>query len=501
MSRMPEDMRIEFLASEAAAEAPLPAYDSRPDPALASLKEIDLRQHLTKFEGLGFNGKGTCLCPVHTETSPSFEVKRHTDGHWYWFDWHNQGRDGFSGTIIDYYVTIKGLDLGEAIRTIREREGIEETVLPPQAVASRSTGIPILQSLADRQIAEPDAAADTPFEGTLAQFLLTQIPPPISLVHDLVNENEFMLLGGVKGSHKTTAMMNMGLAFASGLEFLGFKPAREGRFLMIQQELSEGEFQKRLRAAAKYCHFNFDNFFPYTGTADPIRILDKDGWKRLVGLIEKFKPDWIGLDPLSKFHRVNESDPRVWAEIRDLIHYIKVTYGAVTVSQHFTSKRAKDDPTAPAEAAGMFRGHTVLSDSADVLFCLHRLPGQKNNPNLTLPYEDYNLVEIELRNGRWPARFAIELDGASYLISRSNVWHELGAKIELGNVRQTVEAHGGEMLFANLVEYYQKLFGDGVGATTVRNAVDKEVDVGYVTTERLTGRGKPILVRSREKAA
>jgi len=102
-SRAPQELIDKlkpFMQSPQA--VPLPVYDATPGPSLASLKEIDLRQHLARFEGLPFNGKGTCLCPVHAETGPSFEVKRDADGHWYWFDWHNQGRDGFSGTIIDY---------------------------------------------------------------------------------------------------------------------------------------------------------------------------------------------------------------------------------------------------------------------------------------------------------------------------------------------------------------------------------------------------------------
>lgn len=488
MNRIPQRL-FEKLTAAAVNPAPaqLPVYDGTPDPSLASLKELNLQNHLARFEGLVFNGnEGKALCPVHQETTPSFQVKRYTDGHWYWFDWHNQSGDGFSGTIIDYYVTIKKMALGEAIRLIKQRENIQAELERPAVIQKIEMEL------------ESSDDESKPFEGTLGQFLLAPIPEPIPLITGLFNENEFMLEGGVKGSHKTTLMMNMGLACGTGVEFLGFKPARPLRFLMIQQELNEGEFQKRLRAAVARGNFDTDNFFPYTGTANPIKLLDKDGFKRLITIIEKFKPDIIGLDPLSKFHRVNESDPRVWGEIRDVIHFLKVTYSAVVLSQHFTSKRPKDDPTAPVEAAGWFRGHTVLSDSADALFCLHRLPGQKDNPRLQLPYESYNMVEIELRNGRWPARFATEMDESSFLITRSDVWQEIGAKIERGNVREVVDAHGDEMLFAELVKYYQSLFGQGgITSTTVRKAVDREVSDGFITTEKLPGRGKPILIRSK----
>jgi len=161
VSVMPEDLRAELLAAmpkvpeKPAAEtvvdiaagevepvdSGLPVYDSTPDPRYAELKHRDLREHLTKWEGLVFNDQRSCLCPVHAETSPSFEVKPWGPNQfWYWFDWHNQGRAGFSGTIIDYYITIKGMDKAEAIRTAMEREGIVEVpaTAPAPAIAAVS---------------------------------------------------------------------------------------------------------------------------------------------------------------------------------------------------------------------------------------------------------------------------------------------------------------------------------------------------------------------------
>ena len=128
MNLMPQQLLDKLAAVPLA--SPRSVNDAPPDPALTRLKELDLRRHLSRFEGLVLDDTGKTLCPVHQETHPSFEVKRHTDGHWYWFDWHNQGGDNFSGTIIDYYVSIKGMTVAEAIRVIRERESIQATVAP-----------------------------------------------------------------------------------------------------------------------------------------------------------------------------------------------------------------------------------------------------------------------------------------------------------------------------------------------------------------------------------
>jgi RecA-family ATPase len=141
MERIPQQLLDKLVRPPETAS--LPAYDATPDPALAGLKELDLREHLAKFEGLIFNSRGACLCPVHQETDPSFEVKRHTDGHWYWFDWHNQNQAGFSGTIIDYYVIIKGMTVGEAIQAIKEREHIEIAATPTSPAPPTANTSPV----------------------------------------------------------------------------------------------------------------------------------------------------------------------------------------------------------------------------------------------------------------------------------------------------------------------------------------------------------------------
>jgi len=347
---------------------------------------------------------------------------------------------------------------------------------------------------------EGPAIVRKPFTGTLADFFNVDLPEAEFLIDRLLAREEFMLLGAVKHAHKTTAMMDLGLHFTGGREsWLNFPIPRPGRFLMVQQELGEAEFRKRLRKAVDGGRFDPDNFFPYTGTGDPIKLMEDEGFSRLCGLCDKFKPDILGLDPLHTFMVGGENRDEAFAAIRDRINYLKTTYNCgVIISHHFSSKRPKEDPDAPAEAGGWFRGHSVLSDAADVLFLLHRLPGQKDNPNLRLSYEDYNAVEITLRNGKWPPRFATEFNEQTFLLSVSDVWHEVGAKIGFGEVREYCEAQGGAAMLADLVIYFKTRDKD-LSPHTVRKAVDKEVQAGYVITEVLPGKGRPILVKSRQK--
>jgi len=350
---------------------------------------------------------------------------------------------------------------------------------------------------------EPAGEARKPFTGTLGQFFSAEIPEAEPLIEGLLCRQEFLYMGGVKHSHKTTAMMDLGLHFAAGKSpWLLFPIPKPGRFLMVQQELGEAEFRKRLVKAVLGGGFDngvADRFIPVTTTGDPIKLYTDQGVKRLEELIKRFTPDIVGLDPQASFGRGGENDDKTQATLRDAISAVKVKHRCgVILSHHFSSKRPAGSPDAPTELGGWFRGHTVLSDAADAQLGLHRLPGSKDNPNLRLNYEDYNQVEITLRNGKWPPRFAIEFDEGTCLLQLSDVWHEIGARIPLGNVNEVVDAHGGSMLLKDIITYYTAKIKD-ITAGTIRNAVKREVAAGYLTTKDLPGRGTPILVRSKRE--
>ena len=350
--------------------------------------------------------------------------------------------------------------------------------------------------------AAPAAFGKKAFLGSLQGFFIAEIPENEPLIENLLGREEFLYVGGVKHSHKTSLLMSLGLFFASGKSpWLTFPVPKPGRFLMVQQELGEHEFRKRLRAAILYGGFDpsvLDRFFPFTGTGDPIKIMTEEGFSRLEDLVKKFYPlDILALDPQASFCTGKENDDMAQAVLRDRLNLLKTKYRiGIVMSHHFSSKRPAGSLDAPTELGGWFRGHTCLSDAADAQVGLHRLPGQRTNPNLPRAYENYNQVEVTLRNGKWPPRFAVEFDERSFLMGLSNVWQEAGFRIPVGNVREVCDAHGGSILLADLIVYYVAQIGE-ISAPTVKNAVNREVAAGLIETERAKGKGSPILIRSK----
>ena len=134
MNRAPQEIneQLEAPKSGPMAVTPRPRNDHR-DLELTRLKmNVDLRDHLAAYEGLVFNARGKALCPRHPETDPSFEVSVWSgDNQWHWKDWHNwkgvEKDPEFSGSIFDYYVQFKGMSIAEAIRIVKDREGIQDS--------------------------------------------------------------------------------------------------------------------------------------------------------------------------------------------------------------------------------------------------------------------------------------------------------------------------------------------------------------------------------------
>jgi hypothetical protein len=237
-------------------------------------------------------------------------------------------------------------------------------------------------------------------------------------------------------------------------------------------------------------------FIPITTTANQIRLICQKGLDQVKGWIDKYEPELLILDPISTFHDTQENDSVAQAKIRDVLNRLKAQYNmAVLITHHFSSKRSQNDPLAPTEAGGWFRGHSCLSDAADVLICLHRLPGQRENSGLSRSHEDYNQVQVQLRNGRWPERFAIEFDEETFLLRVSDVWREMGRKIIPDQIASLIRANDGEMKRQDVLNHFGRL---EIGPMTIKRAIDEAVSQGLIEKVQLFGRGAPVLLKIRE---
>lgn len=332
------------------------------------------------------------------------------------------------------------------------------------------------------------------FIGDLENFLSQEVPKDDPLIESLVFRGGLTGIGGVKGSHKSFFVNQLAFSYASGFPALGFHPASPGRALLIQQEVSLGFNQERLRKMQTYGNFKTGGrFFPITTTGKQLKIVRKEDLTQIKIWLREYDPDILILDPLSSFNEAEENTSRDMGRIVNVFCELKSEFNiGLVFTHHFSSKQDPNDPGAPQEAGGWFRGHTVLPDACDVLVCLHRLPGQKDNPNLAKTWEDYNLVQIQLRNGRWPERFAIEFNGETFLLSKSDVWQEIGKKILPGEIEDLLEENGGEMRRQHVIDALKLK----AGITTIKKAIREAIKQGIIEKDTLREEhGHPIVLR------
>lgn len=336
------------------------------------------------------------------------------------------------------------------------------------------------------------------FIGTLEELQETEVPEDEPLIENLVFKGSLTGIGGVKGSHKSFFVNQLALNYASGFPFLKFNTYGPGTVLLIQQEVSLNHNKLRLNRMQQAGEYKTGGrFLPITTTGNQLKFGRDDDVSQMKSWIEKFEPDLLIFDPLSSFNEAEENTSRDMSKIVNIFNQLKSEYNlGLVFTHHFSSKKNPEDPTAPQEAGGWFRGHTVLPDSADALVCLHRLPGQRENENLMLSYEDYNLVQIQLRNGKWPERFAIEFNPHTFLLGESNVWQELGKKIIPGEIEDLIDDNGGEMLRVDLIK---KLKENGAGITIIKKAIREALKQGLIEKDHVPGkRGNPVIYRTRK---
>lgn len=332
------------------------------------------------------------------------------------------------------------------------------------------------------------------FIGTFEDFMNQEIPEEEILVKDIAFRGALTGIGGVKGSHKSFFVNQLAFHFASGSSpFLKFEITKPGRVLLIQQEVSLGFNKTRLKKMQESGHFETNGgFFPITTTAKPLKLIEQKDHDQIRKWVNQYQPNLLILDPLSSFNPAEENTSRDMTKIVNIFSELKSEFDlGLIFTHHFSSKLNPGDPTAPSEAGGWFRGHSSLPDACDVLICLHRLPGQRENLNLPRDYEDYNLVQIQLRNGKWPERFAIEFHGESFLIHESSIWQELGKKIIPGEIEDLLEENGGEMLRTNLINILRKK----AGITIIKKAIRETLRNGTIEKETIKAKGNPVLLR------
>lgn len=292
-------------------------------------------------------------------------------------------------------------------------------------------------------------------------------------------------IGGTKFSHKSFFAIQSALHLVSGVSpFLKGTITKKFKVLIIQQELTEYMFRKRIErmlASGLFGEIPPSSLALITTTGKRIKINHDQGYDEIKRQIENAEPDVAFFDPFYTFHTLNQNLDKEMNMVMDRLATLKESYNmAVVFTHHFTSKKGQGDPTIPIETSGFFKGSTVITDPLDVVIALKRLLGQKDNLALLKPWEDYNEIEIDLRDGERPKKFETEFDASTFLLRLSNVWQEIGRRISSEQILELLESHEGSMTQPEIIEFFK----DAAGDTTIKRSLTRTQKENLIRREK-----------------
>lgn len=151
-----------------------------------------------------------------------------------------------------------------------------------------------------------------------------------------------MFLVGPSGVGKSTLTLGLAAAMGAGRAYLGIKPAKPLKILIIQAENDEGDVIEQMRGAYGLDRTGIENVqicpIGHLVGADLITALDR--------LIKLYKPDLVILDCLHAYlgDDAKESRP-LGTFLRELLNPVIKRHGVGTIIVHHTPKTTNQDRT------------------------------------------------------------------------------------------------------------------------------------------------------------
>ena len=224
---------------------------------------------------------------------------------------------------------------------------------------------------------------DMPEAVSLADIIKEDIPKGEQLIEGVLYRGHKMLVSGSSKAGKSSLLLELGLALASGTEWLGFK-CKQCKVLYFNFEVQEDRFNQRIK-----------NLYSYSGVggADNFRLVNLKGKAQplkkmtnyILRLCEGQNYSAIIFDPIYKIMNGNESDSEVVTEFTNQLDIISDKLNAAVIYCHHHSKGFQGEKNAMDRASGS----GVFARDADAIFDLIELDiKEKKREEFVQPYKE-----------------------------------------------------------------------------------------------------------------
>ena len=241
-------------------------------------------------------------------------------------------------------------------------------------------------------------------------YLQEEPPAPEQILIEVFDLGDKFVIIGSSKQRKSFFVLQMAMSLAAGLDFLIWKNCICRRVLLIQFEIKEAHFHKRVRNMADALDIDEESL------ADNLRIINArglgisgaDGILKLIAIAKAFGAEVIILDPIYKLMDGNENSTEAFKPILEAFDKLAEETGAAIGYVHHDAKGAAGDRAIQDRGAGS----NILGRDYDACLALSPHRSEKN----------VTVVETQVRNYRQRPEFCIEwsegLSSASCFITR-----------------------------------------------------------------------------------
>lgn len=311
--------------------------------------------------------------------------------------------------------------------------------------------------------------SESPYQAlTLEQMQLRQDftrTPPV-LVEGMIHRGTQLMIAGASKMKKTWFTMQLGMAIATGTDFLGHRTNR-GKVLVVDYELMAPFLLQRVQEVARATGFSGgDNFH--------VMSLEKVLWDP-AGLIDFLRSRdyaFISLDPLYKLMGArSENDGAevadLLAEIDSIIHGTGATVG---ITHHHRKGKLSD--VSPIDRAS---GSGMLARDPDTIINISKLDDEElgaDHAQLDVTVRNFPPLDPQIIRYQYPVWHTTDLDARAFVET---------TKVDIIKLAALLPAHGMPLReWKEAIESKLRTKWN----TAIRDAIRKEAERGrYIKNE------------------
>jgi RecA-family ATPase len=224
-----------------------------------------------------------------------------------------------------------------------------------------------------------------------ATWLVTEPPPVDPILVDTYDTGDKVCVIGASKTRKSFFVLQKALCLAAGMDFLAWKVPAPRRVLLVQLEIQERHYWRRVRRMVSALGISPE------AIGDRLRVVNGRGkgvtLEHLQQYAEETRAEVVVVDPLYKFYRGDENSAEAMAAVLAWFDILAQATGAAVVYVHHDPKGMPGD----RETRDRGSGSNVLSRDYDACVTLTEHRDQENA----------SVIRVLLRNYAPQAGFSV----------------------------------------------------------------------------------------------